>query len=333
MASFDWPQFLRRYQVEYVTSGPNVAKGFIGVKCPYCGEADPSEHMSIELRGRFWRCWRHPSHSGKSKARLIKRLIRCTEEEAQRLAGEDVPVAPDNTELMDSLNQLRGSSSQVKEPLELPREFKPLISSATMARGFIEYMHQRGYRLGEIKWLAEAYDLRYTVIGDFAWRLIIPVRDRQYKLQTWTGRAIGASIEPRYKTLSVNDGPALVSTSNTLLGQRLLFGAPIARALIICEGPFDAMRLMASGFALGVYATCLFGLNVSLDQRALLQELAERFDRIYLLIDTAAELQKLGLAQRLSPLKLEGLSLPSGVKDPGDLSAAQAAALCLDLVS
>lgn len=334
--AFGWERFLRRHKVEYVTSGPNVAKGYVGVKCPFCGSADPSEHMSIDLRGRYWRCWRNSSHSGKSKAVLIRRLIRCTEEEAQRLAGEDVAPAPDNSELAGSLDKLRQSANLLagsveKAPLTFPREFHPLLNGRPMAGAFIAYLHDRGYRDGEVRWLAEMYGLHYATIGPFAWRLIIPIYDRGGKLLTWTGRAISANTQPRYKTLSVSNGPALASTSNTLLGLPLLWGAQDSRVLVICEGPFDALRLATSGVALGVHATCLFGLRASSDQRAIFQGLEERFARFYLLLDASAESQRLRLARQLLPVKLRALRLPSGVDDPGDLSAVEATELCLDL--
>jgi hypothetical protein len=335
--AFNWEQLLRRYRVEYVTSGPNVAKGFIAVKCPFCGQSDPSEHMSIDLRGRFWRCWRNPGqHSGASRVRLIKALIRCTEEEARRLAGEDITPAPANDELADSLSKLRQSvyseAPAEKGALTFPREFKPLMSGSPMAQPFIDYLKQRGYRDSEIEWLAKTYDLRYATIGDFAWRLIIPVCDRAGHLMTWTGRAISKNAEPRYKTLSVSSGPALLSTSKTLLGLPVLWAAWDPRALIICEGPFDALRLMVSGYSLGIYATCLFGLQVSSDQRACLQELEERFDRFYLMVDAPAKMQRLRLGEQLHPLVVRPLEVPSGVKDPGELSGAAAVGLCLDLM-
>ena len=334
--AFNWKQFLRRHKINYVTSGPNVSKGFIAVRCPFCGEADPSEHMTIKLGGSFWRCWRNHSHGGSSRAVLIRRLLRCTEEEARRFAEEEVTVAPATDELAERLSRLR-SGLLLEVPknkvLEFPRGFMSLMSDNSMASAFVGYMRQRGYRKSEVEWLVQAYDLRYTIVGDFAWRLIIPVCDREGVLQTWTGRAVSANVEPRYKTLSVRDGPALMATSSTLLGLPLLWAAPSPRALIICEGPFDAMRMTASGYALGVYATCLFGLQVHPDQRTLLQELGTHFSQLYLLLDTPAQLQRLPLGNQFFPLSLKPLELPSGVKDPGDLSAIQALELCIDLAA
>ncbi len=40
--SFDWVDFLERHGIEYVTSSPNIGRGEVGVKCPYCGPGDPS---------------------------------------------------------------------------------------------------------------------------------------------------------------------------------------------------------------------------------------------------------------------------------------------------
>src|SRR6185503_11264139 len=42
-ALMDWEHTLSQHGVPYATRGPNVARGAIAVKCPFCGPADPSE--------------------------------------------------------------------------------------------------------------------------------------------------------------------------------------------------------------------------------------------------------------------------------------------------
>src|SRR6185436_20537355 len=86
--AIDWRAFFRRHNIDYVTSGPNASKGRLQIKCPFCGQDDPSEHMGVSIRGKGWSCWRNAGHRGVSSERLIQALLRCSSEEAKRLIGE-----------------------------------------------------------------------------------------------------------------------------------------------------------------------------------------------------------------------------------------------------
>lgn len=336
---FDWEKFFRRYKIDFDTYGSSVVKGNVAIQCPFCGASDRGKHMSLSTRGRGWKCWRNSAHAGGSPVYLIRELIKCTVEEAQKIAGVDAPsLAPAKDELASTLDGLRGGgidrlkAKETPDRLTLPKSFYPLLTDDRRANRFYDYLVDRGYREREIEWLAETYDLRWTTVGGFAWRLILPIRDRRGDLLTWTGRAVGAEKEPRYKTLSVRDGPAIQATASTLLGLNQLWGAPDPRVLVITEGPFDALRISASGAPLGVWATCLFGLNMSVDQRELLLRLMERFDRTCLMLDATEILRRLSIVRELHPEPVELHDIPEGVKDPGEMSAAQASELCMSLL-
>lgn len=335
---FDWERFLRTHRVEYVTSGPNVKAGEVNVRCPMCGPADPSHHMGISLVGRGWSCLRNRrAHSGRSRAYLIQRLLRCTAEDARRLAGYDSVPARGDDDLAAVLRSLGTEQSAPPPRPRMPREFRPVKSGSPMAAPFVDYLARRGYAGAELAWAVRAYDLRYATSGPFAYRLVIPVRDRRGGLLSWTGRSIDPGAELRYRTLSADPERssygqvAAVATSRTLLGLDLLWDAPRTRALVVCEGPMDAVRLSTFGHAVGVYGTCLFGLNVGEDQVAELEVLTERFPAVYLCIDAGEELRRTAMLARLETVDAVPLDLPPGVKDPGDISAAQAADLCLGL--
>lgn len=324
---FDWVGFLRSNNVEYITRGSNVGRGQINVQCPWCGESDPSHHMTINLAGRGWRCFRNPSqHIGRAPLRLVQALIKCSYEHAREIVGGDVAPLPDDDNLADQVAANFGAPEEVEarpKHLSLPREFKPLgfeTQPSPFARGFWTYLQGRGYSDVDIGWICAAYDLHYSVRGEFAYRVILPIHDERDCLMTWTGRSIKYNAVVRYKTLT--SALSVQPTANLLLGLPLLWRAPKMRMLIVAEGPFDAIRISALCHADGIYGTCLFGLNVSEAQANLLEQLSARFKRMVMLLDNDAALVTLNLRDHL-PRACRTAFLPDGVKDPGELQGSK----------
>lgn len=332
MPRFDWERFLRSRGVVYSPS----ANRQVVVHCPFCGEDDQSQHMSINLDGRGWRCWRQPaSHFGRSPVRLVQKLVGCTTEEAHRITGTDAPApVPAASTLRDNLAKLRGDVAAPVRPreLHLPREFHPLTDFDDPRAGhFVDYMvERRGYRESEVRWLAATYGLQWAVRGPFAWRVIFPIRDHRGALLTWTARAISDAAQLRYKQPRVEQ--TVVEAPKTLLGLERLFEVRDPRVLVLCEGPLDATRITVSGAPFGVWATCMFGLSFSAEQRELVMELAEMFPRVALLLDGTADKDRLRIVRQLRPLPVLLPRLPAGADDPGELTPAQATKLCLQLL-
>jgi hypothetical protein len=324
---FDWPTFLNRNNIEFVTSGPNVAKHHIAVHCPFCGAGDPSQHMSISLRGRGWRCWRNPTaHSGRSPTALIQALLQCPWEEARSLAGHEPPPSAPDQDLAATVAGMLGAAASVTaapSSLHLPAEFKPLSLARPMARGFVDYLRERGYSDAQLEWLIATYNLHYAITGKWRYRIIMPLYDARRILQTWTGRTIADDVV-RYLSLSTTpqDGyPASLSPpTNLLFGLPLLWSCRNAQTLVLCEGPFDAMRITALGHPRGIYGTCQFGLQLSELQTVLIEQLMSRFRRLVLVLDRDAQLQQFSIAMRLARFRCTVAQMPEGLKDPGELS-------------
>jgi len=339
MPSFNWLSFLKQRNIPYVTSGPNFSKrNAANIKCPFCGDSDPSEHMGLGQNGGWWGCLRNSAHRGRDPTFLIQKLIHCSAVEAKAIVGGDAapPTAGDLAAVNAALKQTTGANPVVPN-LELPPDFKPLLNKSPFAEPFIDYLMERGYRSAQIEWLAKEYDLRYSVKGAWAYRLILPVVTRYGELLTWTARTILPDVVPRYKTLQMQpkksgDPVAKLAANNTVLGLPVLWGAGNPKALVLVEGPFDALKLTAFGHSLGLYATCLFGLNIYPLQVAELQELSERYERRYLMIDEDAALQRLRLLQPLAALGFKALKL-TGAEDPGAMTAEQVVKLALDLTA
>jgi hypothetical protein len=199
--------------------------------------------------------------------------------------------------------------------LTFPKEFKRLTEDAKRSAAFWDYLLDRGYNWEQCLWVADKYNLHYATSGRYAYRVIIPITDLHGKLVTWTARAIGNN-DIRYMTLSKEY--ALAYPGELLLGLQMLWRAPLAKCLVVCEGPFDAIAVSALGHDVGVYGTCFFGLEASLKQADLLVELATKFERTRVIIDPGAWTRLLALRTRLPKRCLPG-KLPGDFDDPGEL--------------
>ncbi len=326
MPRFDWPAFLRRHGIEYVT-GTKSSRHHVNVHCPQCGNADTGHHLGIHLYRDSWSCWRTQAHRGIGRARLIQMLVGCTSEEAHRLAGTDDVDLPEGDVASLIRHKLLGEASTARTRLELPREFKPLVPGLFATR-FVTYLRDRGYHRGLLDDVSETYDLHYATRGRWSYRIVIPVCDRNGRLLTWTGRTILPEQEPRYLALSAEAG--LTSIYDTVLGLDMLWAVTNPKALLVMEGPFDAMWVTMFGRSMGVYGTCLFGLNLSSAQALLIQELRRKFDRVGFLLDSAAVFQTFRLAQ--NGMGLDVFKVPAHRKDPAVMSPNEVIDLCLSVI-
>lgn len=331
----DWTRLLSEHQVDYRSAGAHNLE----VHCPWCGDADPSMHLAISIRGRGYRCFRNDRHSGKNSARLIQALLRCTWEQACAYAGyNSVPSVADEdvgTELAAMLG-MGPKKPAHSGRLDLLREFKTLSTTSVLAEPFLNYLYDRGLSNYEISWAIKAYQLCYCTRGPWQGRIIIPIHDERGRVMTWTARTIQSEASIRYKTLASDpdEGPgALDAPGRLLLGLPLLWEVTNPKILVICEGPFDAIRISCAGHQRGVYGTCLFGLNISAAQVEHLEQLTARFSRMRLLLDDDAQLILLSVMERLAALPVQAARLPEGVKDPGALPAAAAEALVGNLLA
>jgi hypothetical protein len=212
--------------------------------------------------------------------------------------------------------------------LTFPPQFKPLWKNNSISSlPFWDYLGQRGYDHDAQDWVAESYNLHYATRGPYRYRLIIPVYSNTGELMTWTARSITPDNPIRYKTLSVEPnslypGPvAKCAPGQLLLGLPLLWQCSNPEVLVVAEGPFDAIRISALGRKIGVYGTCLFGLNITDGQVALLEQLLGRFRHLIVLLDPDAKLRAFRIQEQLVNLPVRIEALPPGVEDPGALPA------------
>lgn len=324
--AFDWIAFFEARGIEFVLSGPNIGRGEVGIKCPFCGPSDPSHHMSINLEGRGWICRRNrASHRGRAPAQLIRALTGCTAEQARQIVG--VAAQPVGGDLLAQVESLVGGAADVLPPAgesELTElaSFKRFDTSRPSARPFFRYLEGRGFSPDFLERASRQMGLRYCVAGPFAGRVIFLIRVGG-QLVSWTGRSISAQPFLRYRALSADPDKAAedeLPVARRSIEQCLLWYDELLRggdALYLVEGPLDALKLRALGQA----ATCLFTNSPSHGQVDLLRDLAPRFSRKIILLDHGAEAQALEASNVLAALEFKPAWLPAGTDDPGELTA------------
>lgn len=315
----DWVSFFKSNNIHHVTSGPNTSKGQIGIQCPWCGQSDEGQHLSINLEGKGFRCWRQPTHSGKNPARLIQALLNCSWEQATALAG-NARTLPN-----DFLSKVKGSmvkqeAAVLINKLKLPEEFKR-FSRLPSCKMYLNYINSRGFSIKD----TEEYEIYYATQGLYKGRIMFTVT-MDKKLVGYTGRTIFPTVPVRYKTLT-NDPekaeengeiPAPAPISDFLLFYDRLVETD-ADTIVLCEGPFDAWKVSILGSYIGVVATCFFTSSLSKGQANLLHELLPKFKNRHLLLDQNTFTKAAKIKADLTTLDVTVKQLPKNIDDPGDI--------------
>lgn len=305
----DWPTLFEAHGIPYVTSGPNTKRGNISIRCPWCGDDDPSEHLSISLSKDAYGCWRNTQHTGRKPYPLVAALLNCSFTQAKLIIQQFSMPDPESLEqAINALGEPIVATYKHNAPQGLPGTFKP-IKPVGLTRRFWHYLEGRGF--DDVGKLVNRYGLLCAQTGEQKDRVILPLYSNG-KLAGWTGRAIQRTINaPRY----LSSGPAvkeIIFNEDNLTGGRCLF---------IAEGPFDALKVDFYGHP-QIRATCLFGVNPTIPQISILRKVIPRFNYTAILFDAAATEQALSLREYL-PSGVDIATLPAGVKDPGELTKKQ----------
>lgn len=264
-------------------------------ECPQCGR--PKLYLNT-VSGSFV-CFRCSDLSGSLVSLAMTTLgwDYGTAREAVYGAGGPLP-----SPVADALRSVSGRPSDAApeaEKLVLPDEFIPIWDPEARAWNVPEYLvSERKIRLR----VARDYGLGYCQSGRYEARLVFPIYRRGQLLSIQARSMVGR--EPKY----LNPGAAL--QSEWLYGYDEAAGS---RAILVCEGPFDVLGAVQTGFS----AVALMGKSMSKTQRALLVEAGA--EEIVVCLDgeargDAARVWE-GLYGRVP--KVTMMRLPSGV-DPGD---------------
>lgn len=289
MRVFDWKQFLAEQRIPFIEKGANVKRGEISIKCPWCGSADPSYHLGLNLESGWYSCWRNRAgHSGKSPLRLIVQLIKVPYWKAREMAGLSADyVDPDGYDAVAA--RVMGRDAHIEHPRQVRREFLDMdkyaipVTSRPQTLRWFNYLYERFFDRDDIERLCHDYGLKAARHGNYAGRLIMPYYI-DGKLVTWTARAIGRS------TVRYLDHPvdlSLVPVKETLYNGDCI--AEGGRTLAVVEGPMDTLKLDFYGKAHGLRAVGMSTNSVGEQQIYALEAAADKFDEIVIMLDNKTD--------------------------------------------
>lgn len=331
MKVLDWVSVFDANRVEYVDRGPNVKRGEINIRCPFCGTADPSHHMGINLETGWYACWRNKTaHSGKSPLRLLMALLHVSYERARDIAGfGNDYLDPEGFDTLKARLQGLGSPAKARSSRACiwPAEFVP-ITGRGFSRQHWRYLEYRGF--DDVEYLVERYRLSCTRTWPQSYRIILPFIVNG-EIVTWTGRAIAASTA-RYLDQPLDD--AAIPPKETFYNHDALVEG--GEALVVVEGPVDVLKIDFYGRAHGVRAVGMSTSTMGESQTHLLAEARGRFRSMYVMGDQTntgtGRVDSMRLRQQLGFIDgVRSLIPPYKLKDAGQMSPTQAETFAINL--
>lgn len=311
----NWLEFFEANRIDYATRGPNTKRGEISIRCPFCGEDDPSEHMGISLTAENWGCLRNAAHRGHKPERLVANILGCSYHQAALVVAQYSHADPSSLDGLPELPLTSGHPRPATRPPEEVPSLRPIKPTGLTGK-FWRYLEGRGF--SAVSEVLALYGLQACLTGKYKDRIIIPFCQEGLRV-AWTGRAIvDPKVAPRYLSSDLIK-TTIFNEDQVREGGRLLF---------IVEGPFDAIKLDYYGRWLGARATCISGTNMTPDQICFLNEVMYAYDKTVVLFDNDAIEPSYAALDWLHSPRVSLGELPDGVKDPGALSMRQIRELC-----
>lgn len=260
------------------------------IYCPFHKNRN-TPSFYINKKTGLWQCF-NPSCGEKGNFRKLFRQI------TGKSYGRDIALDP--AALKNELD--RAMRPKEKNP-EITLDSVEIDYDSLDAVSILQPFIERGLSIDT---------LRHFEVGfsDVKNRIVIPVRNQQYKLVGLIGRAIEQNQEPRY----------LYNTG--FKRAEVLFNIQNAKSyseVIVVEGSVDAMKVHEAGFP-NVVAT--LGAQISDNQSALIRKY---FDRIIIFSDNdeAGSAMRDGIIRSCCGKEIYSAQIPEGLKDPGEMTKQQ----------
>lgn len=263
--TFDIIRFCQDHNIDYALRGKQVSQGWIGLPDVWNKINDTEYHLGFNLAGSYLYSWIDGWHSIYDWLDLV----------APYENKHDIMVEyGDEVSFVNRLNDEPHNATEIEFNFpELPKQAQ-------------DYIRKRNFDPHD---LIRKYNLRWGgIVGSFAFRIIIPIYDKEGNLVSYQGRFIGTDKNiPRYKTLakelSIIDPKHVLYNENNVRGN----------TIYLVEGFFNVARW-------GDNTVASLGTSFTEAQvRALAQ-----YDRVVILFDSEVQAQQRAnkLAERVSSM-------------------------------
>lgn len=299
-----WRALFDGLGVAWRDRGSNTSAGNVNICCPFCVD-DHGFHLSVSEDLPVYYCYRRPNqHSG---GRLIHLLVALgvARNSAVRLLNEH----------MTKTNN-REPETTVKHGKDLGAKWLT-FTGAEQGVGCSSYLESRGFE--DPAWVAQYYDLRYSPVGGWAMRLLLPLK-YDHKVVAWTGRALRSDINPRYLSQEPNE------TTTPML--YVPDAGPLARhgaTCVVVEGPLDALKVAVSTDN-NLGAIALTGKSMNSSKILMLKSLLANCAKVVIALDADAVItESLELMRTLRSAgvaaRMQRSPPPAPYKDAGEMSS------------
>ena len=284
---------LRDHGIKIATKGMHVARGWVNVACPFCGDST-KDKLGWNIADQYFSCWKC---RGKRTDEAIAALLKIPEHEAWILMLR---------------YKLRPSYEVDEDAAPVQHANTCIVPGGPLERIHKDYLIGRGYDPDE---LARIWGLTGTgPLGPYKFRITYPIY-YDGRVVSFQGRDVTGKSDLRWKTCDkVHE---VRDHKHCLGGAHLVTGDTVA----IVEGASDAWRL-------GPGTVWTFGTSYLAEQCQLMRPYKRRF----IILDSADEDPNAAVAaDRLScilsafPGETHVVELDSG--DPGSMVQDEADAL------
>lgn len=290
---------LNDFNIPYDETGKNISTGWIGIRCPFCG--DTSNHLGYNLEDNFFSCWKCGGHSNIS---VISKLLNVTTFQAKSILQQyNIPVIKQKTE----------NVKVQKKVFYLPK------GTGTMGESHKRYLAKRGFDpdLLEKTWYLKGtgpYGELENI--NFKHRIIIPYIWNG-EIVSFTSRDITGKCQIRYITCPAEY--ELISLKSILYGKQECW----KETGILVEGPTDVWRMGTSSFAVS-------GIKYTNQQ---IREIFRVFKRVAVMFDNDPQ-AKLQATKIVAELRFRGVDAfkVDIERDPGSMKQEDADYLVKQLI-
>jgi DNA primase len=240
--------------------------------CPYCDHH--KRKFSVNIEKNVYKCWVCDTRGAN-----VQRVVRRFGSYKQRQEWSRLEATVDYS-LLETLFDI---PKEIKQTVELPKEFLSLGNHDTPATGFLarKYLKERGLTKKDIIW----WKAGYCSSGDYENRIIIPSFDEDGDVNYFIARSYVGDF-PKYK--------------NPPTGRDIVFNdlfVDWTSDVVLVEGTFDAIKV-------GHNAIPLLGSTMR-EESKLFQKIVRNDTPVYIALDPDAEKKSLEIIKKLLTYDVE----------------------------